>query len=401
MTASTAAGTPWYLAPEACRGHWWPKTDVWACGVMTFYMLTGSFPFMDRSNTIIPDLPKTLKAICYEELDLTREECQHLSPLAKDFLQCVLAKDLDNRFSAEECLLHPWIQSTEELDASPLDPSVLQRLQRFSQNGVFKCTILEHIGRELVSMHFGPEDKKSFHAEAVFKERSVRGGGEYAKLQNSHSRTLPNSTVYSRNLIALLDSVKADGDGHINRQSLHELLISLGHSMDVSEAEEIFQILDTDKKGYLNKQDIAVGLIDWEEFSDTFKDRWIETLRRVFQDLDHDKDGSLSAQEIAAAFEGGMSIPEVDAAVHDVIVQISWLHQERSALSGTGSADRSRGYDKDKISFDEFLDFMSSENGMHSLLFQDRKYVEDDLPAHEEKEPNGSSNMFKCCFLCH
>lgn len=80
------------------------------------------------------------------------------------------------RPSATECLEHPWIQLSDDLDAAPLDPTVLQRLQRFSQNGVFKCTVLEHIGRELVTMHFGPEDKKSGHAEAVFTERSVRRG---------------------------------------------------------------------------------------------------------------------------------------------------------------------------------------------------------------------------------
>ena len=60
LTAPNVEGTPWYLAPEACRGKWWPATDVWACGVMAAYMLTGTYPFVDRLMPSMPDLARTL-----------------------------------------------------------------------------------------------------------------------------------------------------------------------------------------------------------------------------------------------------------------------------------------------------------------------------------------------------
>jgi calcium-dependent protein kinase len=60
LTAPNVEGTPWYLAPEACRGKWWPATDVWACGIMAAYMLTGYYPFIDRITPNMPDLARTL-----------------------------------------------------------------------------------------------------------------------------------------------------------------------------------------------------------------------------------------------------------------------------------------------------------------------------------------------------
>ena len=49
VTAASVEGTPWFLAPEACRGRWWPATDVWAAGVMAAYMLSEFSRFLDRS----------------------------------------------------------------------------------------------------------------------------------------------------------------------------------------------------------------------------------------------------------------------------------------------------------------------------------------------------------------
>ena len=53
-------GTPWYLAPEVCRGRVLPASDVWAAGVMAAYLLTGHYPFIDRARPDRPDLAATL-----------------------------------------------------------------------------------------------------------------------------------------------------------------------------------------------------------------------------------------------------------------------------------------------------------------------------------------------------
>ncbi|KAL4458324.1 hypothetical protein ABPG75_013189 [Micractinium tetrahymenae] len=185
MTGLNPEGTPWYLAPECCRAKWHSVSDVWAVGVMACYLLTGAYPFMDRVSPKMPDLARTLRSICFEELDLGRKEFEGLSDDARAFIRALLVKDPLKRPSAEEALRHPFLRGSAEDRASgkPLDKTVVQRIQRFAQSSLFKRTVLEHIAADLLTMHFAPEP--SVHGAAVFRDRSVRGGRALAAAERS------------------------------------------------------------------------------------------------------------------------------------------------------------------------------------------------------------------------
>jgi serine/threonine protein kinase len=47
-----------FMAPETLRSEVYPASDVWAAGVMAHQLLTGRFPFDDRSNPFAPSLSK-------------------------------------------------------------------------------------------------------------------------------------------------------------------------------------------------------------------------------------------------------------------------------------------------------------------------------------------------------
>ena len=114
-------GTPWFMAPENLSSEFFPASDIWSAGVMTYQLLSGFLPFDDRRNRNNPALSQahcrshlfpmrpyrgmsacclfTLlcvvqvwKAILTEEPDLKLSALRDVSPQAKEFMALLLNK---------------------------------------------------------------------------------------------------------------------------------------------------------------------------------------------------------------------------------------------------------------------------------------------------------------------
>lgn len=123
-------GTPGYMAPEIFKksestcyrhvleakrsrqpfspvGHSKP-VDVWAMGVITYFLLCGYTPF-DRENQ-----QEEAAAICRGDYKFEPEEYwQNVSETAKSFVRACLTIDQHKRPTASEALKHPWLASAK------------------------------------------------------------------------------------------------------------------------------------------------------------------------------------------------------------------------------------------------------------------------------------------------
>ncbi|KAJ3120094.1 hypothetical protein HK100_012945 [Physocladia obscura] len=103
MMLSTKLGTPTYMAPEIFlhKGYGKP-VDLWAIGVMTYFLLCGFFPFALEGGIVDE---KVLRAEFYFEepywLDISSE--------AKDFISKLLCLNPNDRMTAIEAMKHPWM----------------------------------------------------------------------------------------------------------------------------------------------------------------------------------------------------------------------------------------------------------------------------------------------------
>ncbi|XP_056593699.1 serine/threonine-protein kinase 17A [Triplophysa dalaica] len=119
-------GTPEYVAPEVLNYE--PittATDMWSIGVLTYVMLTGISPFLGD------DKQETFLNISQINISYTEEELEHLDRAAIHFIKSLLIKEPENRFTAEDCIKHPWLQvkkeevkeeSTSESISEPVSP---------------------------------------------------------------------------------------------------------------------------------------------------------------------------------------------------------------------------------------------------------------------------------------
>ncbi|KAM8730880.1 serine/threonine-protein kinase 17A isoform 1-T2 [Acanthopagrus schlegelii] len=101
-------GTPEYVAPEILNYE--PistATDMWSIGVLAYVMLTGISPFLGE------DKQETFLNISQLNVSYSEEELQQLDPAALSFIQTLLRKQPQDRATAEQCLQHPWLQTSE------------------------------------------------------------------------------------------------------------------------------------------------------------------------------------------------------------------------------------------------------------------------------------------------
>ncbi|KAM6959144.1 death-associated protein kinase 2-like [Aplochiton taeniatus] len=98
-------GTPQYIPPEVINFE--PlstATDMWSIGVITFILLSGLSPFQGDTDE------ETLRNIIAMQYEFDEQHFRATSAMAKDFIQKLLVKDPNERMTAEDCLLHPWIK---------------------------------------------------------------------------------------------------------------------------------------------------------------------------------------------------------------------------------------------------------------------------------------------------
>lgn len=94
-----------YCAPEIIRGdRCGPAIDIWACGVMMHWLLSGHLPFY--GNT-----PSNLRAnILSGSINIQGSPWKHISGAAIDFLIGLLHTDVSRRMPVGVALGHEWMR---------------------------------------------------------------------------------------------------------------------------------------------------------------------------------------------------------------------------------------------------------------------------------------------------
>lgn len=103
-----STGTAEFAAPEIVEreavGFY---TDMWACGVLTYVLLSGLTPFAGENDI------ETLKNIRQCQWEFDPDAFKNISDEGKDFIKKLLTKEKEKRMTAHECLEHPWLKQMD------------------------------------------------------------------------------------------------------------------------------------------------------------------------------------------------------------------------------------------------------------------------------------------------
>nr|XP_020480460.1 death-associated protein kinase 2-like isoform X2 [Monopterus albus] len=123
--------------------------DMWSIGVNTYILLSGLSPFQGDTNE------DTLKNVIAMNYEFHAQYFSTTSSMAKDFIQKLLVKNPNERMTAEECLLHPWIKPITRKQVANRNRSSInmksfkkfnaRRKWKMSYNMVWMCNRLVHL----------------------------------------------------------------------------------------------------------------------------------------------------------------------------------------------------------------------------------------------------------------
>ncbi|KAG0232579.1 hypothetical protein BGW42_008093 [Actinomortierella wolfii] len=176
----TACGTPGYVAPEVLQqtGHGKP-VDMWSIGVIAYTLLVGFMPFYGEDQGAL------FEAIMSGEYEYEEEYWEHISPLAKAFIDSLLVTDPEQRPTASRALDHPWFRAVLEQDmVTPVSPADSVNLlpgirKNFNARKMFKKAV-RAVG--ILRKINGPGSSSSFESGASITssgEGSARFSGEF------------------------------------------------------------------------------------------------------------------------------------------------------------------------------------------------------------------------------
>ena len=242
---------PFYIAPEVLTRKYTEKCDIWSCGVLLYFMLSGKQPFYAlRQNEVLFKVKEGVFSFTDPEWDSVSDDAKHL-------ITVMLTKDPKARPTVRELMSDPWLRLSVKISVEDkgVDRDIMQRFKDFRSKDRLRQAALSFIASQLTSVQ------------------------ETEKLRRKFIEMDENK------------------DGRLSREEISKGFSCLGLSGAVN-IDEIMAVCDTDKSGYIDYSEFVTATLNWQK---TLKEKQVE---EAFKAFDEDHSGTIDLREMKAMFHG-------------------------------------------------------------------------------------------------
>jgi calcium-dependent protein kinase len=242
--------SPLFMSPEMVRGKYDYKSDIWAIGIISFIILTGTSPVEGESSAeIMVEIAN--KNFHFEPLD-----AMDIDDSLKQIIKDMLNPNLKTRIKFKQIMKTQWFLSLNPKRKSEFKRKSIftDRLKEFS----FKNKFIRTIHAFLIKHALSSEEK----------EKAMR---EFKKLD-------------------------VNDDGCLDKKEFLNALQTLGIANHEAVSEEIFKKLDLNHNGQVEYKEFLELWIDRDDFFAK------KNLKKYFDIIDNDKNGIITTPDLMNVF---------------------------------------------------------------------------------------------------
>eukprot|EP00921_Rhytidocystis_pertsovi_P015571 GHVQ01024763.1.p1 GENE.GHVQ01024763.1~~GHVQ01024763.1.p1 ORF type:complete len:591 (-),score=80.89 GHVQ01024763.1:886-2658(-) len=280
-TASTKAGTPYYVAPQVLQGKYDASCDDWSCGVIMYILLCGYPPFYGETDADV------LAKVKSGTFSFSGPEWKRVSEDAIDLIRKLLRINPRERYTSEDALKHPWIQSMAKNSKSVALPDTLMaNLKGFRAQNKLKKAALTVIAQHM-------SEKEIDHLRNIFVTLDVDNSGTLSLQEVSEGLRRLGWAEIPPDLQQIMEDADTDGSGYIDYTEFIAATMDKKLYMKDDVLWAAFRVFDLDGNGKISKDELVqvLGNADVEDAVGK------ETVDSLVGDVDLNGDGEIDFEE--------------------------------------------------------------------------------------------------------
>ena len=260
-----------YCSPEAITNNENNDySDIWDCGIIMFYLLSGTFPFSEEREDEIK------KKISLGKFIFDFDKFNGISEDAKDLIKKCLRVDAGRRLTVIEAISHPFFDDLKDSKIYLEDEKkILENLKNQKERPIFYQMVLTFI-----SYHFN--DKSLLHElSRIFYKIDRNTDGKITKEDLLNAYEEAGEKITKKELEEIINMVDFDKNGFIEYEEFIRVCIPEDRLFTDSNLKYAFDLFDTEKKGAIS----YLQVVDALEREEKLNGKMIELLKEEVTNL--------------------------------------------------------------------------------------------------------------------
>jgi len=267
---SDIIGTVVYNSPEVMAGNYNKTCDIWSCGVIMYYLLSGRLPFDGETEEEITN--KILEA----KFEFDVEHFKNISEEAKDLIRKCLKYEPKKRITIEKALNHKFFDDLKEaITYTEEDKNKLKKLKTLNKKSKFYQIVMTYLSYHYLDNKLLNELNRLYNKLDKNKDYRITK----TELYNAYKEA--NIPISKKEVDEIINSIDYNNNGDIDYEEFIRSCIPKEKLFTDENLENAFSMFDIQKKGFITPKEI----IDFIESTKQIKEKLKLKIKNEITDI--------------------------------------------------------------------------------------------------------------------